>query len=384
MSSLDRRLATQLDALRQAGLTRTLPRIEHHEGVHYHLDGRPVVGFCSNDYLGLANHPSFATLSTNQSGTTASRLVCGDHPLHRQVERRLAELAETEDAILFPSGFQLNVGILPALIQASDQVFSDELNHASLIDGLRLARARPQILPHLAPPPPGSWWITEALFSMDGDLADPTILHAHLNNSEDSHLYLDEAHSFFLFNKDRSPSSLPTGLAAFNNLRPTILVGTLGKSLGCAGAFVAASSTVCTWLRGTARSFVYSTGTSPAVAAQILHALDLVTSPEGYTRRARLWANVDHLVGRLQLQIPELRRSPILRIIAGANQTAVALSKALLERGWHVQAIRPPTVPEGTARLRITLSAAHSTQQISAFADDLRALLDLHRIDPSA
>lgn len=381
MSSLDRRLATQLDTLRQAGLTRTLPHIEHHEGVHYHLDGRPVVGFCSNDYLGLANHPSFASLPTNQSGTTASRLVCGDHPLHRQVERRLAELAETEDAILFPSGFQLNVGILPALIQPSDQVFSDQLNHASLIDGLRLARVRPQILPHLAAPPSGSWWITEALFSMDGDFADPAALRTHLNNSEDSHLYLDEAHSFFLFNKEKKS---PTGLAGFNNLHPTILVGTLGKSLGCAGAFVAASSTVCNWLRGTARSFVYSTGVSPAVAAQILHALGLVTSPEGDIRRARLWANVDHFINCLQLPIPESRRSPILRIIAGANQTAIAMSKALLERGWHVQAIRPPTVPEGTARLRITLSAAHSTQQISAFADDLRALLDLHRIDPNA
>lgn len=372
MSNLDRRLEAQLDALRQAGLARTPPRIEHREGTHYRVNGRPVVGFCSNDYLGLANHPSFATLSLADSGATASRLICGDHPIHRRVEARLAELAGTADAVLFPSGFQLNVGVLPSLLQPDDQVFSDHLNHASLIDGLRLSRTRPTILPHLAAPPTSnSWWISEALFSMDGDYADPAALKNHLARGGD--LYLDEAHSFALFNNC-------TGLAGHHGVRPTLLVGTLGKSLGCAGAFAAASTTVCTWLRANARSFVYSTGISPALATQVLHAIDLASSPEGDTRRARLWHNIHRFIDLLQLPVPESQRSPIVSITAGSNDTAMAMSTALLERGWHVQAIRPPTVPVGTARLRITLSASHTTTEISAFADDLRALLEAHKI----
>lgn len=368
MSTLDQRIQAQLDALRQAGLARVPPRIDHREGVRYRIDGRPVIGFCSNDYLGLANHPSFSALSLADSGATASRLICGDHPIHRRVEARLAELAGTDDAVLFPSGFQLNTGVLPALIGTDDQVFSDTLNHASLIDGLRLSRARPTILPHLAAPPTSnSWWVTEALFSMDGDYADPHAMQAHLAHGGD--LYLDEAHSFAIFKNC-------TGLAGHHGLRPSLLVGTLGKSLGCAGAFAAASKTVCTWLRARARSFVYSTGISPTLAAQILHALDLATSAEGDTRRDRLWHNI-HLFHHHLPHLPE-PTSPIISIPIGPNEAAVAMSNALLERGWHVQAIRPPTVPVGTARLRITLSASHTPTDISSFTSDLRALLDAH------
>lgn len=372
MSTFDRHLETKLDALRKAGLARTPPRIDHREGVHYRVDGHPVTGFCSNDYLGLANHPSFASLPLPNSGATASRLICGDHPIHRQVELRLASLVGTADAVLFPSGFQLNVGVLPALIQPEDEVFSDLLNHASLIDGLRLSSTRPTILPHLAAPPSNnSWWITEALFSMDGDYADPLALKNHLASG--GLLYLDEAHSLALFKNC-------TGLAGHHGIHPTLLVGTLGKSFGCAGAFAAASITVCTWLRACARSFVYSTGLSPAVASQILHAIDLASGPEGDTRRDRLWHNIDHFIRQLRLTIPEPQRSPIFSIPIGPNDATVSLSTALLERGWHVQAIRPPTVPVGTARLRITLSASHTSNQISRFAEDLQSLLDAHKL----
>lgn len=370
MSTLDQRLQTRLETLRRADLTRTPPRIEARDGVRYRLDGRPVIGFCSNDYLGLANHPSFARLPSSTSGSTASRLVCGDLSIHRDLEARLAALTGTEDAVLFPSGFQLNAGVLPALLQPGDTVFSDALNHASLIDGMRLASTRPTILPHLAPPPThDSWWVTEALFSMDGDYADPSALRDHLTRGGD--LYLDEAHSLALFNNSRGLG----GFASHHDLRPSLLVGTFGKSLGCAGAFAAASATVCAWIRGNARSFVYSTGMSPAVVAQVDHALDLAAGPEGHARRERLWSNIDHFIRCMDLDIPEPRRSPIIPITVGANESAIALSTALLERGWHVQAIRPPTVPPGTARLRITLSAAHSPVEISAFAADLRALL---------
>ena len=370
-SPLDRRIQTLLEEYARAGLTRTPPEISQREGVRYCINGRPVVGFCSNDYLGLADHPRLTASTVLSTGATASRLVCGDLPEHRSAEARLASLAGAEDAVLFPSGFQLNVGVLPALIQAGDHVFSDALDHASLIDGLRLARAELCVLEHGSPPPlsgpgPLRWWVTEALFSMDGDYADPAALEAHL--ASDGCLYLDEAHSFGLFTRD----GRATGLAGSHDLAPTALIGTLGKTFGCAGAFIAASSVVCRWIRGAARSFVFSTGISPVVASQIHHAIDLVDGPEGDARRKQLWTNVEHLARRLGL--PD-HRSPIFRIVLGSNEAALALSAQLVDRGWHVQAIRPPTVPRGTSRLRITVTAAHAPAQIDALADDLQPLL---------
>jgi 8-amino-7-oxononanoate synthase len=380
MSALDRRISAALEAQRLQGLLRAPPPVSHRRGVQYDLDGRRVIGFCSNDYLGLADHPSFADLATPASGATASRLVCGDLPEHRRLEARLAALTGHEDAVIFPSGFQLNVGVLPALIAHDDRVASDRLNHASLIDGLRLSRASVDIVPHGAPPPspvPGalSWWVTEALFSMDGDYLSPASLAAHLTAG--GLAYVDEAHSFGLFSRDGTP----TGVTGHHGLRPTVLVGTFGKALGCAGAFVAASALACRWIRGTARSFVFSTGPSPALTTHIDHALDLLCSTEGDHLRRRLWANVDQFISSLGLRV---QPSPIFRIVAGANDTALALSAALLDRGWHVQAIRPPTVPQGTARLRISLTAAHDPSQISAFIADLKDLLDRHGIDPRA
>lgn len=364
------RLLARLNALHQAGLTRIPPAVTERRGVEYKVNGRSVIGFCSNDYLGLANHPDLVVPHNPASGATASRLVCGDLPEHREIEIRLAQLADTQSAVLFPSGFQLNVGVLPALLEADDRVFSDELNHASLIDGLRLARPEITILPHTESPPATSpstlhWWVTEALFSMDGDYSDPVAMKAHL--AQGGALYLDEAHSFGLF----EISGRPTGYAGRHQLRPTILVGTLGKSFGCAGAFVAASELACRWIRARARSFVFSTGPSPVMTSQIGQAIDLLCSSEGDLRRTRLWTNINHLARRLNT----LPGSPIFRLIIGDNATSMSLSTALLERGWHVQAIRPPTVPRGTARLRITVTANHDPAQIDAFANDLLDLL---------
>lgn len=366
---LDRRLRTLFAEQERAGLTRTPPEISDRHGVHYRIHGHPVVGFCSNDYLGLADHPDLRDPPRISAGATASRLVCGDLPEHRSLESRLAALAGAEDAVLFPSGFQLNVGVLPALIQATDPVFSDALNHASLIDGLRLSRADLRVLEHGHAPPASDglqWWVTEALFSMDGDYTDPAALRAHLDRG--GCLYLDEAHSFGLFTRDGQV----TGHAGHHQIQPTALVGTLGKTFGCAGAFIAASKLACRWIRGCARSFVFSTGTSPLLATQISRAIDLVTGPEGDLRRACLWANVERLARHLDC--PD-HRSPIFRVILGSNEQALTLSAALLERGWHAQAIRPPTVPRGTSRLRITVTASHESDQIDAFADDLRQLL---------
>jgi 8-amino-7-oxononanoate synthase len=363
---LNSRLRRRLDDLSHAGLSRELPAIGRRDGVRYELAGRWVTGFCSNDYLGLADHPRLRDLPATQSGATASRLVAGDHPEHRAAEQALAALAGLPDAVLFPSGFQLNVGALSALIEPDDLVFSDILNHASLIDGLRLARSRPTILPHRGAPPlptTPSWWVTETIFSMDGDTADPVALR----NFTDSGglLYLDEAHALGLYPRG-------TGFAHHHGITPAVLMGGLGKSFGLAGAFAAASVEVCTWLRTRARSFVFSTGVAPPLARQATIAAELLAGPEGDRRRDRLWTNTQQLAELLALPTPS---SPIFPIIVGSNQRALSLSRALIERGWHVQAIRPPTVPPDTARLRITLSAAHTPEQIAAFAADLRSLL---------
>jgi 8-amino-7-oxononanoate synthase len=279
------------------------------------------------------------------------------------VERALAEWMDTEDAVAFPSGFQLNVGVLPCMLDPSDLAYSDRLNHASLIDGLRLSRARVEIVAHLEPPPisAATWWITESIFSMDGDRVDVAALAAH--QSAGGYLYVDEAHALGLFPDGHG---LLSGAA-----RPDVLVGTLSKALGCAGAFVAGSSALCDWIRNRARSYVFSTGPTPLSMAAILAAIECVRGPQGDRLRAKLWSNVRALEHGLHLD--SSLGSPIVPLFVGPNALAVDLSDRLLERGWHVQAIRPPTVPEGTARLRVTVSAAHSSEQVERLAADLRA-----------
>ncbi|MFY0537179.1 aminotransferase class I/II-fold pyridoxal phosphate-dependent enzyme [Nannocystis pusilla] len=301
---LNQRLRRRLAALQDEGLARELPRIGRRDGVRYELDGKWVTGFCSNDYLGFANHPhlrpaNFASLETvDAAGATASRLVAGDLPTHRAAERSLAALVGAADAVLFPSGFQLNVGVLPALIEPEDRVFSDVLNHASLIDGLRLARSRPTILPHRSAPTDSdgpSWWVTESIFSMDGDAAEPARLREFSDRG--GMLYLDEAHSLGLF-----PGG--AGFARHHDIRPAVLMGGLGKAFGLAGAFAAGSYEVCTWIRTRARSFVFSTGNAPVLAEQARLAAEMLAGPEGDERRARMWTNARLLATALERPAP--------------------------------------------------------------------------------
>lgn len=368
---IEQRITDRLAALAHAGLARRAPAIERRDGVRYLLDGRPVIGMCSNDYLGLAELGSSHEPDPTATGAGGSRLICGDLAEHRALERLLAQLVGYEDAVLFPSGFQLNVGVLPALIERGDLVESDALNHASLIDGMKLARAELRVLPHLAPPSPAQhgsgvhWWVTESAFSMDGDHLDLDALARHHEAGGAS--YVDEAHAFGLHRGG-------LGLLGQHNLRATVLVCTLSKAYGCAGAFVAASANVCAWIRSRARSFVFSTGTSPVLVARIARAVELVAGAHGDERRERLWSNVRRLSQRLGAHAD----SPIFPIVVGSNTLALALATALRDRGWHVQPIRPPTVPDATARLRVTVSAGHEPAMIDAFADDLLAVLAGH------
>lgn len=360
---LDARLRAAMERERAAALDRRCPSAAGRAGLRYVLEGREVVSFCSNDYLGLADQRG---ASVEPSGAAASRLVCGDLEIHREVERRFARLLGFEDAVLFPSGFQANVGVPASLLDSGELAYSDALNHASLIDGLRLTAARREILPHLgAPPSTDAWWFVESVFSMDGDGPALADLDTHL--AMGGRVYLDEAHAVGLYGSGR-------GRAAMLAHRPTVLVAPLGKAFGCAGAFVCASSTVCEWLRGHARAFVFTTGVSPVLVERIAIALELVAGPEGDRRREQLWRNVELFRSAMGLAVHTA--SPIIPIIVGDNHRALSLSAALLERGWHVQAIRPPTVPLDGARLRITISAAHEPETIEAFAADLRTQLE--------
>lgn len=396
----DHEVERWLGERRAAGLERRCPQIQKRRGVHYELDGRPVVGFCSNDYLDVAD--TLPEAPGEVAGASASRLIVGDVEVHREVEALLAEVAGTEDAVLFPSGFQLNVGCLPALLRRDDRVHSDRLNHASLIDGLRLASPRPTILEHLSTPSDAptaptpidraartrhdgdgtgrSWWITESVFSMDGDSPRLDDLEAH--QAAGGQIYLDEAHAF----------GLATGGAGMGRAlasTPTAAVLTLGKAFGVAGAGLGASASVCRWLRATSRSFVFSTGVSPRLARQIVAAIELVRGDEGDRRRESLARNCAAMhralfghTARSSSGSSENRRAAlgpvlggdaphIIPLLVGGNETALALSSALLDDGFHVQAIRPPTVEVGRARLRLTLSAGHTPDQIQALAEAL-------------
>jgi 8-amino-7-oxononanoate synthase len=388
---LDERLTAALQTTRAANLARRCPQVSERDGIRYRVDGRSVVSFCSNDYLGLAGErlsiPSLAnhtfpahtpaTMSDPvASGAAASRLVCGDLADHRAIEREFASFLGFEDAVLFPSGFQANVGVPAAVLGAGDLAFSDALNHASLIDGLRLARAERRIVPHLERPPADAceglrWWFVESVFSMNGDGPALAELDTHL--AEGGCLYLDEAHALGIYAGGR-------GRAGQLGHRPTIVVAPLGKAFGCAGAFVCASRVACEWIRGHSRAFVFTTGVSPVLIPRIRHALECVAGADGERRRELLWRNVERLRAGLGFGRSSRLQAPILPIVVGDNALALELSAALLERGWHVQAIRPPTVPEHAARLRVTVSAAHELAYIDAFARDLAALLATHGI----
>ena len=363
--SLDQRLARQLDELQSRDALRAPPCISERDGPRYKLDGRPVVGFCTNDYLGWAHEERPGTAGPTGSG--ASRLICGDLPEHREVEAQIAQLMGTPDAVLFPSGFQLNVGVLPALVDPSDIAYSDRLNHASLIDGLRLAPGHVEILDHLQAPPisgPGRWWVTESIFSMDGDRADLAALAQH--RAAGGMTYVDEAHAFGLFGAGR-------GLCS-NTDAADVIVGTLSKAYGCAGAFAAGSESLADWIRNRARSYIFSTGPTPRLLPDLRQAIDALSGAEGDRRRNKLWENVRTFAQALELS--DAPSSPVVPIVVGPNDATLKIAEQLVQRGWHVQAIRPPTVPTGTARLRVTLSAMHTSDMIEGLVRDLRELFE--------
>lgn len=358
----------ELEAIRAAGRWRA-PRDLDAAGPEGKLapDGQPVVSFASNDYLGLTQHPeviaaAHAALDRWGAGAGSARLIVGSRPVHSELEAELAVWKSCERAVLFPTGFATNLGVLSTFGTPGTLVCSDELNHASIVDGCRLGRGRVEVYPHCDVERLGALLqdteadrrivVTDTVFSMDGDAA-PVDELVELCARHDALLVLDEAHAVL------EPEPRLEGVAALR-------VGTLSKTHGALGGFVAGPAAFVDLVVNRARAFIFTTASSPADAAAALAATRVLRSTEGDTLRARLRANVD----RLRPAHP----SPIVPIVCGDEQRTLDVAASLLERGMLVPAIRPPTVAAGTSRLRVTLSAAHTPDQVDALATALAEL----------
>ena len=362
-----RHLRAEIAKLDAEGLLRT-PRV-----------GIPAdaLVLCSNDYLGYAGEP--LADSDARGGAGASRLISGDHAAHRELEARLAAWLGFDEALLFSSGFAANVGVIPALCGEDDVIISDELNHASIIDGCRLSRARvvrtahtdvsavERALEEVVQPAKRRWVITESYFSMDGDSPDLSALR-QLCDRHDAALIVDEAHAVGVF------AEKGRGRCAAEGVVPDVLIGTLGKAIGLQGAFVAGNSNLRSWLWNRARSFVFSTGVSPWLAEITARRVDQIAEDEA--SRTRLNAIVARFRSALQARGVPVAPShgPIVPWLLGDAQRTLEASHKLAAEGVFVQAIRPPTVPRGRARLRITLHAKLSEADLDRAVNALSAI----------
>ncbi len=362
-----------VDSLQSKGLLRSLEPLESPQGPRICIDGQWLSNFSSNDYLGLANdvrlrEAAQAALLKCGVGSGASRLVVGDSGEHQALEAELAHFEGTESALLFNSGYAANVGVIGALCGPGDVVFSDELNHASIIDGCRLSRAQVVVYPHrdvgaleqLVAKTAGRrrLVVTDSVFSMDGDLAPLRELSA-LCMKEHLGLMVDEAHATGVLGRTGA------GLCEVLGVKPDVVMGTLSKAVGAVGGYVACASVVKHLLVNHARSLVFSTALPASMCAAARAGLCAIAEPE---RRAALWANIELFASARHVEA----RSSIFSVILGEPGAAVAAATSLRAQGLLVKAIRPPTVPAGTSRLRIAITSGHSSEQIRQLNDALR------------
>jgi 8-amino-7-oxononanoate synthase len=380
-----RRLAAASAAREQAGLRRRLHTVEQAHGPHLHRDGRELLAFCSNDYLGLAQHPTLIealrkAAAEHGMGGTAAHLICGHHREHAALEEALAAWTGRERALLFSTGIMANLGVMQALLERGDLCVQDRLNHASLIDGARASGCTLRRYPHAdvdaaarqlqTSPEAAALLATDGVFSMDGDVA-PLAELAALCRREGATLMVDDAHGLGVLGPRGAGSLAAAGLDADD---APVLMATLGKALGCAGAFVAGSAELIDGLVQFARSYIYTTAMPPALAAATRAAVELAqTADDCREHLAALIARFRH--GATQLGLPLMDSpTPIQPLLLGDPVRATTAAEALLERGLLVTAIRPPTVPQGQARLRITLSAAHTGSDVDRLLDALSGL----------
>lgn len=382
MNSLASRARVRVAERDAAGLRRVVREVEHADSVHLRIDGRDLISFASNDYLGLAQHAEVVRAMQEAAnrwgvGSTAAHLVGGHRGPHAQLEREVAAWLGYESALLFSTGYLANLGVIAGLMERGDVCVQDKLNHACLIDGAKLAGCELRRYPHNdvdaaarqldAAADAPKLLATDGVFSMDGDLA-PLLELAALARERDVPLLVDDAHGFGVLGPDGQGSPEHLGLSARDV--PLRMV-TLGKAVGCAGALVLGSRDLIDALVQFARPFVYSTAMPPAVAAATSAAIAIIRrEPE---RRAHLQALIARFrAGAMQLGYTLMDSvTPIQPLWIGDTDAAVALSNALMQRGCYVPAIRPPTVPSGSARLRVTLSAAHTAAQVDELLQTL-------------
>lgn len=372
----------ELQQLHERGLYRRTRLIAGRQSAYVEIGGTELLLLCSNNYLGLADHPALieaAVRAAESYGTSsgASRLVSGTMELHEELERAVARFKLSETALLFNSGYAANTGIIPALVGRGDVIFSDRLNHASIIDGSLLSGARLVRYPHkdfaalgrLLEKRHGSGRtliVTDGVFSMDGDIA-PLRELVELKTVHKALLMVDDAHgSGVLGNQGRGTAEL-AGVTDGIDIR----MGTFGKALGSYGAFAAVSNELRELLLNRARSFIFSTSLPPSVLAASLAAVELVRGPEGAALRERLHANTAMFRGLLQsagFSLPE-GSTQIIPLVTGQADTTMKFSDLLMEEGLFVQGIRPPTVPAGACRLRFTIMATHEAADLARAAE---------------
>ena len=383
--AFDQFLHGELKSIDEAGLLRSLRRIETPQQVEVHSGDRELINFSSNDYLGLAAHESLRMaaqdgVETLGAGAGSARLISGSQTIAHELEAALAAFKQTEAALSFSSGYAAALGVVPALVGQGDVVIIDKLVHASLVDAARLSGAKLRVFKHndLAELEAILQWasgregntlvINESVFSMDGDLAPVRDL-VQLKNRYGAWLMLDEAHATGLYGEGRRGIAEEMGVADGVEVQ----LGTLGKALGAAGGYICGSQALIELLVNRARSFIFSTAPVPAQLAAAKRGVELVQSDEGEALRTRLWANVDALKNGLIQQgwkLPVVR-SAILPLMIGDEREALALAERLREAGVWVPAVRYPTVARGAARLRVTVSAAHQPKHLDALLEAL-------------
>jgi 8-amino-7-oxononanoate synthase len=376
----------RLEELRELGLYRRMRMVSGPQGPRVLLDGKEVLLLCSNNYLGLADHPRVRTAAAQAAmrygvGAGASRLVSGNMTLHRRLEERIAAFKESERCVLFGAGYLANIGVVQALAREGDVVFSDALNHASIIDGCRIARADTFVYRHLDTEHlewglreaggRGSLIVTDGVFSMDGDVA-PLERIVELARRYDARVMVDEAHATGVLGPGGRGSVAAAGLQG----EIDVIVGTLGKALGSYGAYVCCDTAMARYLVNTARTLIFSTGPAPPVVAGALAALEILC--EQPHRVERLSRNARTLRTALTDQglDPPDGETPIVPVVVGDAETAMALCERLLRAGVFAQAIRPPTVPDGTSRLRLAAMASHNEGELRRAAGALAVAFD--------
>ena len=378
MKSLDNFAAKKLDDLEARALRRTLAVTDPLDAVRVERDGRVLISFCSNDYLNLSQDPRVKARAAEAAerygvGAGASRLVTGNHPLYEALEARLAALKGTDDAVVFGSGYLANLGIVPSLVGMRDVILADELCHACLLAGTELAGAETHLFRHndldhldelLRKFSAGAGRrliLTDGVFSMDGDLAPLAKMQA-LAEAHDAWLMSDDAHGIGVIGGGRGSAHTHGNAAA-----PPLQMGTLSKAIGSYGGYLCASQPVIDLMRTRARTLIYSTGLPPSAVAASLAALDIIENEPDTCRRPI--ENARRFAAALGLAEPQ---SPIVPLVLGGAEAALTASRELTEAGFLVSAIRPPTVPDGTARLRFTFTAAHDGPTIDRLAEIVR------------